>query len=304
MGYYGILLRIIAFFFSNLTEKRAQAMMERAIRHEKQEEGGEVKAVICFEMLFPGKTPEEKIGLIAEAGFEAVEFWGWRDKNLPALREACRRHGVEVANFSGHRLGSPAAESTHQAFFGDLREAVGVAKQLGCRQLMILTNELGEGGRVVNAFAEIPDERKFENVLKAVGKALEWLPKDFTILLEPLNTRVDHPGYYLTDMETASRLVRRVADRRFRILCDLYHLGVMGAELEEVLDKHIEDIGYFHIADFPGRHEPGTGGADWPALLRRIRRLGYTGCLGFEYAPEEDSAESLRRIHELWEGLG
>ncbi len=259
--------------------------------------------VICFEMLFDGHSAQEKIRRVAEAGFSSVEFWGWRDKDVPALREVCLRLGVEVANFSGHRVGSPVAEATHEAFLRDLREAVGTARQLGCKRLMILSNELGEGGRVVDPFSGIPAQRKFDNLVAAVRKALKDLPEDFTLLLEPLNTTVDHPGYYLTDMETAARAVRQVGDGRFKVLCDLYHLGVMGADLSKLLDSSIEVIGYFHIADFPGRHEPGTGQGDWPALLRRIRRLGYTGCLGFEYSPEADSAASLARIRRLWEGL-
>ncbi len=56
----------------------------------------------------------------------------------------------------------------------------------------------------------------------------------------------------------------------------------------------------FHVADVPGRHEPGTRLVDWQALLRRVRNRGYGGTVGYEYSPLGDSAASLDRIGELW----
>ncbi len=73
-------------------------------------------------------------------------------------------------------------------------------------------------------------------------------------------------------METAAALIRDVNTPRLKILCDLYHLGVMGSDLKHLISNFIQDIGYFHVADFPGRHEPGTGSADWPDLLRLIKK--------------------------------
>ena len=104
-------------------------------------------------------------------------------------------------------------------------------------------------------------------------------------------------------METASSLVRDVGNPRLKILCDLYHLGVMGSDLEHVITTYLADIGYFHIADVPGRHEPGTGSVDWLALLRLIQKNGYEGYVGFEYFPLHDSDESLHAIQRLWQAL-
>ena len=120
-------------------------------------------------------------------------------------------------------------------------------------------------------------------------------------MLEPLNTRIDHPGYFLQDMATAVALVKEIAHPRLKVLCDLYHLAVMGEDLEGIIDRHVDSIGHFHVADVPGRHEPGTGTLDWPALLRRIRERGYDGTIGFEYAPLADSAASLDSIRKLWD---
>lgn len=262
-----------------------------------------MKPVVCIDPLFRQFTPEDKIGRIAKAGFQYVEFWGWRDKNVPRLLEACQRYHVQVVNFSGHRSGSPVATETHALFLLDVVDAVKTAKQLSCPTLTLLTNALNENGGVMDSFDQIPDTQKYTNALMGLKKALQVAPDDINFVLEPLNITIDHPGYYMTDMQTASSLVRDVANPRLKILCDLYHLGVMGVDLEKVITTYLSDIGYFHIADFPGRHEPGTGSVDWNELLRLIQQCGYTGYVGFEYFPLRDVDASLDAIQRLWQSL-
>jgi sugar phosphate isomerase/epimerase len=99
---------------------------------------------------------------------------------------------------------------------------------------------------------------------------------------EKLNTLVDHAGYYLADIDTALAIVHEVGSPRLKILCDLYHFGVMGADLKKIVTNHLSEIGHFHIADVPGRHESrnrfgrlGGDAATYPRSglhwLRRIR---------------------------------
>jgi hydroxypyruvate isomerase len=260
-----------------------------------------LKPVICFEMLFPDLNPVQKIRNIARQGFQFVEFWGWRDKDISALAATCEQEGVQVANFSGHRRGSLVAEQTHELFLEELEAAIDTARFLGCGTLMILSNELTESGEVADSYPRIPPELKYENVQRGIGKALEILPQDFQLVLEPLNTRIDHPGYWLSDMGTAVQIVNDIGDSRLKVLCDLYHLGVMGVDLRKVVQRHIESIGYIHIADVPGRHEPGTGKVDWRGILGELEGSQYDGFVGFEYSPQGDSVRSLRRIRSLWD---
>lgn len=258
-----------------------------------------MKPVICFEMLYPGMSANGKIERIADHGFDAIEFWGWKDKEIGSLAETCRRRGVRVANFSGHRAGSPVAKETHEAVLSDYRDALAAARALQCHTLMFLSNELGEGGAVVDTFSSITGEEMFRNFVDLLLAAVEITPADLTIVIEPLNTRVDHRGNYLHDMETAVRIVEAVGSPRVRILSDLYHLGVMGFDLEEVLQRYLPSIGYIHVADFPGRHEPGTGSANWERVISILQMNGYAGDVGFEYAPHGDSDASLEAIRRL-----
>jgi hydroxypyruvate isomerase len=208
-----------------------------------------------------------------------------------------------VANFSGQRTGDLIEASTHSTLLADYREALKAAKTLGAGTLMVLANELGQGGVVKNPYPQKGVKQKELDLLKGLRMLLDNTPDSMCLVLEPLNTVLDHKGYFLSDMKQAADLIAQIPDKRLRILCDLYHQGMMGDELIDIIEDHYRSIGYFHVADFPGRHEPGTGAADWKSILRTIDRLGYEGFVGFEYSPAGDSGESLRRIGELWESL-
>jgi hydroxypyruvate isomerase len=137
----------------------------------------------------------------------------------------------------------------------------------------------------------------------ALRQVLATTPDDLQLVLEPLNTVLDHPGYWLSDMATAAAIVREVGSSRLKVLCDLYHMAMMGHPLERLIDAHVAHIGHVHVADVPGRHEPGTGAIDWLAVLRRLRDRGYAGNVGFEYFPAGDPEASLRAVRRLWNAL-
>jgi hydroxypyruvate isomerase len=260
-----------------------------------------MKPVICFEMLFDGAAAAEKIEKVADAGFKYVEFWGWRDKDIAAVKEVCRRRGVVVANFSGQRVGDLVNRATHEALIADYQDALKTAAELDTHILMVLAHELGEGGVVVNHYSEIPPEEKRAAIIEGLKKLLPHTPKDMQIVIEPLNTELDHTGYFLNDLKTASEIIEAVGDPRVKILCDLYHQGMMHDDPVELIENYVSSIGYVHIADYPGRNEPGTGSADWKAVLRALKASGYDGYVGFEYAPAGDSAVSLKAIYDLWQ---
>ena len=257
--------------------------------------------VICIEMLHPDIKPEERIKKIKQAGFFWIEFWDWKDKNIELLESRCYQFNVNVANFSGQRQGSLIASDTHQKVFTDLKDAIKVAKKLNCPYLMLLTDELGEGGIVKQNFSEISPKEKYDNILFGLEKIIKLTPDSITLVLEILNTKIDHPGYYLDNMETAVKIVREINHPRLKILADLYHLGVMEHDIKQIIKKYLSEIGYIHIADIPGRHEPGTGSVDWYSILKIIKEKGYHGFVGFEYSPANDSDESLIKIKNLWQ---
>ena len=174
-----------------------------------------------------------------------MEMTNLRKMHILAIQAACRNHDVQVINFSGHRTGSPIAEKTHPVLFADVSDAVPTGRTLGCQTLMLLTNALNPDGSVADRFEEIPDGIKFKNTVTALRQLVSIVPDDITLVLEPLNTLVDHP----------SAIVREVGSARLKILCDLYHFGVMGADLKRIVTNQVTLQLLLSSIAFPSRRD-------------------------------------------------
>ena len=260
-----------------------------------------MEPAICIEMFYEGLSPEEKVIKTTRHGFHNIEFWGYADKDIGVLgalkQEPWRAHYV---NFSGQRSGDLIDASTHQTLLDDVARTILVARRLGTSTLMVLSNELGQGGRVVHPHPEISNAEKRENTVSGLKKVMGIVPQDMTIVIEPLNTVLDHAGYFLSRIEDTIDILGEVGDRRLKVLCDFYHLAMMGGNPVSIAQRYSEYIGHIHIADYPGRNEPGTGQGDWHAVLTALADRGYEGYVGFELAPSKNSDDALETIAALW----
>ena len=82
------------------------------------------------------------------------------------------------------------------------------------------------------------------------------------------------------------------------MLYDLYHEQRGFGNLIEKLEKNIDEVGLIHVADVPGRHEPGTGEIDYSNIYRKLAELRYNGMIAMEFYPTGDIVEGLRRARE------
>ena len=118
---------------------------------------------------------------------------------------------------------------------------------------------------------------------------------DLSIALEPLNSILDHPEYFLTDCRDGADVIRAVDSPRLRLVFDVYHQQTQRGDLEDALRETIHWISVVHLADAPGRHEPGSGDVDWRGLCALLREQDFDGELSYEYLPAGDPVPSLRR---------
>jgi hydroxypyruvate isomerase len=123
-----------------------------------------------------------------------------------------------------------------------------------------------------------------------------------TLLLEPLNTRYDHAGYWLAGSDRGADICRQVGSPRMKLLFDCYHMQIMEGDLLGHIHRNIDVIGHFHSAGVPGRHEHDDGEINYPFLLDRIESLGYKGVFGLEYAPTGGHEASLKRVRKYLGG--
>lgn len=262
-----------------------------------------MRFAVCLEMLYPELEFLERARRVRRAGFAAVEFWGWEGKDLDSLR-ALGDQGLAVATFSGQRRGSLVDSEEWPTYRAEVEASLGVARRLGCDRLMVLTDELQPDGSARPARAALTPAAKRASVvrgLRELGPLAE--AAGVTLLLEPLNTRLDHPGYFLEGAREGFALVAEVDHPRIRLLYDAYHMQIMEGDVTRTLLQHLPLVGHIHAADVPGRHEPGTGELHYGNILRAVAEAGYAGSVGFEFAPRADTDTALAAILALREEL-
>lgn len=247
----------------------------------------------CLEWLFADGGAEfpDRIRAAAQAGFRQVEFWTAGNKDVAHLEAAIDECGVTVTAFVSEPTGRIVDPSTHNMFLEGVERSCSLAKRLHAQNLIVVS------GDTLPAVDRRAQSDAIAVALDQAGAIAER--SGVGLVLEPLNTRVDHAGYFLESTEEALRILRAVGRPTVRLLYDLYHSVVMGEDPATVLRDARGMVGHVHIADAPGRHEPGTGKIDWRRELDALRASGYDGALGLEYVPTRGTESSLAFIRRI-----
>ena len=253
---------------------------------------------ICLEMFYEDEPFPDRIDRVAALGFDAVEFWTWKDKDLEAVEGRLEEHDLALSNLAEiTEQSAPEAldlamadPEQRAAAVEDIEESIEVAQRLDCP---FLTVHLGPE-------QELPYDRMYESVaegLSTVAAAAE--DAGVTILLEPLNWAVDHEGYFLEQSQTAYDLVDDVDSPALGVLFDIYHQQITEGNIISNLRQNTAYIDHVHVADVPGRHEPGTGELNYPNILDALEDAGYDGYVGFEFTPQSASRTALETTAEI-----
>jgi hydroxypyruvate isomerase len=120
-----------------------------------------------------------------------------------------------------------------------------------------------------------------------------------TLVVEPLNILSNHMGYYLSSSYEAFEICNVVGSPRVKVLYDIYHQQISEGNLIPTIRKYFDLIGHLHVADVPGRHEPGTGEINYKNVFKAISDLGYDKYVGLEYSPTINTAETVKNVIEL-----
>ena len=242
---------------------------------------------VCMGALFPKDDPMQAMEKIRRAGLSHYEFWSWWDKDMDAYLDAQRVTGLAPVALCT-RFISLTDPSCRTAYIKGLEETVDVCKKLGCSTII---------SQVGKELPGVPRRTQQESIIEGLRACVPILADNgITLVIEPLNTRMDHPGYYLWQCEEAFHIVRSVGDRHVKVLVDLYHQHVMDdLDMDEIIGN-LAWVGHFHMAGDPGRHEPLESEMDYPVLLRQLELAGYTGAVGLEYFPVRDAEEGLQQL--------
>lgn len=143
----------------------------------------------------------------------------------------------------------------------------------------------------------ISDEQGLENAAIGLKRIMPLAEKYYVnVVIELLNSLVDHPDYQCDHTNWAVELCRKVDSVNFKILYDIYHMQVMEGNVIDTIKRNHHFIGHYHTGGVPGRHEiDDTQELNYPAIIKAIYQTGYEGYVAQEFIPVHDPMESLEK---------
>ena len=236
---------------------------------------------------------DQRIRKAAELGFEHVEMWfvdGTFKGSAQQLAGIAHSNGVTITNTV---IGSPDGAvgggltdpAKRQEWLQRASATIAFTKGAGIGASIVCTGNIVEG---------MTEEATLKSVLDGLEKTVELgEAAGVTLLLEPLNTRYDHAGYWLDSSDKGAEICRTIGSSRLRLLYDCYHMQIMEGDLVKHIERNLDVIGHFHSAGAPGRNELYRGEVNYPFVLERITQFGYQGVFAMEYTPSQDDESSV-----------
>lgn len=245
-----------------------------------------MKFSVCIDAVYEKKDFIQAMEEVHSLGYDRIEFWSWWDKDLKAIKQTADALGLEITAFCTEFI-SLTDKSRRADYLVGLQKAILLAEKLKCRRIITqVGDDTGEERAV--------QQKSIVTGLKLAAKMLEG--KDITLLVEPLNNKIDHKNYYLTSSAEAFEIVDQVGSDQVKVLFDIYHQQITEGDLLRTIRKHISQIGHFHAAGNPGRHELSLSEINYEVLFAGIQTLPYEGCVGLEYFPIHVPRQGLREI--------
>jgi hydroxypyruvate isomerase len=249
---------------------------------------GQIKQSVSWWCFIPEKlTPEALVKAAAEIGYEAIELVE------PEYFQLIKDHGLKIASHRGHESitdGLNRRENFAQ-IERELTASIQLAEQWNIPNVICFSGN--RQGLADDAGAEVTAEN-----LKRLAKLAA--NTGVTLILELLNSKVDHPDYQCDKSAWGIKVCRMVDSPNVRLLYDIYHMQIMEGDIIQTIKDNHTYFAHYHTAGVPGRHEiDTTQELNYPAIVRTIFDTGYTGYLGQEFVPTGDPIAGLKAAFEL-----
>jgi hydroxypyruvate isomerase len=250
-------------------------------------------------------TFEQKMEAAAKAGLDSVEFVGehyeWSDADIARVKNLARSLKLGIDTLSsvprwGQQKINMVEPAGREVFLKEVEKNLVFAQKLEIPMALLMSG---------NAVPSLSFEQQFAAVVDCAKRAGDLAAKaGITLIFEPLNTKVNHKGYFLSNCVDGLRLMKEVNHPNVRLLFDLYHEQVERGDVIRTALAAMPYVKVFHVADNPGRHEPGTGEMNYANIYKAIAKAGYTEYITMEYLPVEEQVSSLQKaLKEMRAGL-
>lgn len=244
----------------------------------------------CADIFFKEQPFAKRLELLAKIGFNRYEMWCWWDKNSDDVAKARREHHIELAACCT-RFVSLTDPKERQNYCDGLKETIEFCQRHGTKTII---------SQVGNELVGVPRQAQHESLVAGLYQAAKLLNgTGIQLVIEPLNLLVDHKGYYLSRSDEAAEIIQKVGSENVKMLFDVYHQQITEGNVIANLRQYAPMIGHYHIADVPGRHEPGTGELNYLNVIKAISETGYVGDIGLEFFPANpDHQAVLKAVRE------
>ena len=234
-----------------------------------------------------GMSVEDLCRNAAEIGLRSVELLGEKDWAIPA------KYGLTCAVANGpnpiHK-GWNRVEH-HDRFVAESERLLPMIAEAGIPNMIVFS-----GNR-----AGLDDEEGIANCALGLKRIMPTAQRvGVTVIMELLNSKVDHIDYQCDHTAWGVKLVEAIGSDRFRLLYDIYHMQIMEGDVIRTITHNKDAIAHYHTGGVPGRREiDETQELYYPAICTALVEMGYTGYLGQEFIPSRDPMTSLRQAAAL-----
>lgn len=224
----------------------------------------------------------------AEAGAQGVEM-------LPEpLWPLAHGQGLTLVTMTGHALEQGFNDpSRHDALAEEVRRKIDAAAAGRVEAVIVFAgSRIGDG-------ADAPAISACVDGLGPV--AAHAAQQGVQLLLELLNSKVDHPGHQCDRTWFGAEIVRQLDSPAVRLLYDAYHMQLMEGDLSRTIKANLDVIGHIHTGGAPGRRDlDDRQEVNWRAISSLLHRLEYGRWVGHEFVPRGEPIAALRQAIELF----
>jgi len=241
-------------------------------------------------------TFEQKMEIAAAAGLQSVELVGehanWSDAEIDRMKKLARSLKLGMDTISAtpdwnRKQISMVDPAQRDNLLGEVGRQIVFAQKLEIPMLLLMSG---------NEIAGRTREEQYASLLEGCKRCGELAAKaGVTLIVEPLNTKVNHKGFFLATCVEGLKLVKETDNPHVRLLFDIYHEQVQLGDVIRTIRAAAAYTKVFHIADNPGRNDPGTGEMNYANIYKAIRDIGYADYVTMEYLPLGDAAQSLTK---------
>ena len=247
---------------------------------------------VCIDAVLDGLSILDALNLVRNVGINAFEFWCWWEKDLDEIGAEASKRGMQVAACCTKFI-SLVDPATRTDYLEGLSQSIEAAQRLECKTLISQVGDFRVG---------ISPKDQTDCLIEGLNEAARLLADTgITLVIEPLNTKVDHPGYFLVHAKDAFEIIDQVASPSIKVAYDVYHQQISEGNLIPTITENIDKIGHFHAAGHPGRNELGLGEINYPRVIEAIRNTEYSGYIGLEYWPLGSPETGLAEAAQMFE---